>query len=221
VEYTNETMPGTVEVLRPIALGGGVVQADDDVTPGAVLTPAGRPLRAMDLGMLAAAGVTEVLMHARPRVAILSTGDEVVAPTTTTLRPGQVRDAIAPALAGLVLEAGGWPVPCGIVPDDPAALRSALQTALAQADLVVVSAGSSGGDSRRHRRRRRQSGKPGIFCHGLAIRPGEPILLAECDGAPVIGLPGNPLSALLVFRLVGTRWCGALRAAPHRRPNRR
>lgn len=203
VEYTNETMPGTVEVLRPIAPGGGVVQADDDVTAGAVLTPAGRPLRAVDLGMLAAAGVTEVLVHARPRVAILSTGDEVVAPATAVLRPGQVRDAIASALAGLVLEAGGWPVPCGIVPDDPVALRSALAVALAQADLVVVSAGSSVGTRDATTDAVGSLGKPGIFCHGLAIKPGKPTLLAECDGVPVIGLPGNPLSALVVFRLVG------------------
>jgi molybdopterin molybdotransferase len=153
--------------------------------------------------MLAAAGVTELLLHARPRVAILSTGDEVVAPTTVTLRPGQVRDAIASALAGLVLEAGGWPVPCGIVPDDPAALRSALQVALAQADLVVVSAGSSVGTRDATVDAVASLGKPGIFCHGLAIKPGKPTLLAECDGVPVIGLPGNPLSALVVFRLVG------------------
>jgi molybdopterin molybdotransferase len=203
VEYTNETMPGTVEVLRPIAPGGGVIQADDDVTPGTVLTPAGRPLRAVDLGMLAAAGVTKLLMHSRPRVAILSTGDEVVPPATVTLRPGQVRDAIAPALAGLVAEAGGWPVPCGIVPDDPAALRCALQLALAESDLVVVSAGSSVGARDATADAVASLGKPGIFCHGLAIKPGKPTLLAECDGVPVIGLPGNPLSALVVFRLVG------------------
>jgi molybdopterin molybdotransferase len=203
VEYTNETMPGTVEVLRPIAPGGGVVHADDDVTAGTILTPAGRPLRAVDLGMLAAAGVTKLLAHARPRVAILSTGDEVVPPATATLRPGQVRDAIAPALAGLVVEAGGWPVPCGIVPDDPAALRCALQLALAQSDLVVVSAGSSVGTRDATADAVASLGKPGIFCHGLAIKPGKPTLLAECDGVPVIGLPGNPLSALVVFRLVG------------------
>lgn len=203
VEYTNETMPGTVEVLRPIAPGGGVVHADDDVTAGTVLTPAGRPLRAVDLGMLAAAGVTKLLAHARPRVAILSTGDEVVPPATATLRPGQVRDAIAPALAGLVVEAGGWPVPCGIVADDPAALRCALQLALAQSDLVVVSAGSSVGTRDATAEAVASLGKPGIFCHGLAIKPGKPTLLAECDGVPVIGLPGNPLSALVVFRLVG------------------
>jgi molybdopterin molybdotransferase len=203
VEYTNEAMPGTVEVLRPVAPGGGIVRADEDITAGATVVPAGRPVRAADLGMLAAAGITEVAMHARPRVAILSTGDEVVPPATVTLRPGQVRDAIASALVGLVLDAGGCPVPCGIVPDDPAALRGALPAALAQADLVVISAGSSVGARDSTADAVATLGKPGIFCHGLAVKPGKPTLLAECDGVPVIGLPGNPLSALVVFRLVG------------------
>lgn len=203
VEYTNETMPAVVEVLRPVAPGGGVIGADEDVTTGAVLVSAGRPLRAADLGMLAAAGVTEVAVHAQPRVAILSTGDEVVPPDTATLRPGQVRDAIASALAGLVIEAGGVPVPCGIVPDDPPALRGALRAALGQADLVVISAGSSVGARDATTDAVASLGKPGIFCHGLAVKPGKPTLLAECDGVPVIGLPGNPLSALVVFRLVG------------------
>ncbi|HEY6423233.1 MAG TPA: gephyrin-like molybdotransferase Glp [Pseudonocardiaceae bacterium] len=203
VEYTSETMPGTVEVLRPAAPGSGVVRADDDVAAGTVLIPAGRPLRAADLGMLSAAGVTEVVVHARPRVAILSTGDEVVPPGTAMLRPGQVRDAIAPALAGLVLDAGGSPLTCGIVPDDPAVLRGALEAALTQADLVVVSAGSSVGARDATAEVIADLGKPGIFCHGLAVKPGKPTLLAECDGVPVVGLPGNPLSALVVFRLVG------------------
>jgi molybdopterin molybdotransferase len=203
VEYTNEAMPAVVEVLRPVAPGGGVVRADEDVAAGAVLVPAGRPLRAADLGMLAAAGVTDVVVHAQPRVAILSTGDEVVPPDTATLRPGQVRDAIASALAGLAIEAGGLPVPCGIVPDDLAALQGALRAALGQADLVVISAGSSVGARDATTDAVASLGKPGIFCHGLAVKPGKPTLLAECDGVPVIGLPGNPLSALVVFRLVG------------------
>ena len=221
VEYTNETMPAVVEVLRPVAPGGGVVRADEDVTAGAVLVPAGRPLRAADLGMLAAAGVTKVVVHAQPEVAILSTGDEVVPPDTAALRPGQVRDAIASALAGLVLEAGGVPVFCGIVPDDPPALRGALRTALGQADLVVISAGSSVGARDATTDAVASLGKPGIFCHGLAVKPGKPTLLAECNGVPVIGLPGNPLSALVVFRLVGVPvvWRLAGCAAPPPEPS--
>jgi len=203
IEYTQEAMPDTIEVVRPVAPGDGVVRADEDAAPGAELVPPGRPLRAQDLGMLAAAGIIDVTVHARPRVTVLSTGDEVVPPGTATLRPGQVRDASAVALAAIVTEAGGEPAYAGIVPDDPGQLESALRAALAASDLVVISAGSSVGARDETAGVVRRLGQPGIWCHGLAIRPGKPTLLADCDGVPVIGLPGNPRSALVVFRLLG------------------
>jgi molybdopterin molybdotransferase len=203
IEYTQEAMAGTIEVVRPVAPGDGIVRADEDAAAGAELVPAGRPLRAQDLGMLAAAGVTGVAVHARPRVTVLSTGDEVVPPETAVLRPGQVRDASAVALAAMVTEAGGDPVPGGIVPDDPGALESSLRAALAASDLVVISAGSSVGARDETAGVVARLGRPGIWCHGLAIRPGKPTLLADCAGVPVIGLPGNPRSALVVFRLLG------------------
>jgi molybdopterin molybdotransferase len=203
IEYTQEAMPGTIEVVRPVAPGDGVVRADEDAAPGAELVPPGRPLRAQDLGMLAAAGVTSVTVHARPRVTVLSTGDEVVPPKTAVLRPGQVRDASAVALAAMVAEAGGEPAHGGIVPDDPGRLEPALRAALTTSDLIVISAGSSVGARDETAGVVRRLGQPGIWCHGLAIRPGKPTLLAECDGVPVIGLPGNPRSALVVFRLLG------------------
>ncbi|OLF14613.1 molybdenum cofactor synthesis domain-containing protein [Actinophytocola xanthii] len=201
VEYTAETLPGTVEVTRPVAPGGGVVGADEDVAAGAVLVPAGRPLRAPDLGLLAAAGVTAVAVHARARVAIISTGDEVVPPSTVDLAPGQVRDATASALAGLVTDAGGEPVPAGIVADEPGALKERLLEVLPEADLVVVSAGSSVGA--RDETAGAVAAVGDIWCHGLAIKPGKPTLLADCGGVPLVGLPGNPLSALVVFGQVG------------------
>src|SRR5262247_2506966 len=203
VEYTQEAMPGTIEVTRPVAPGEGVVRADEDAAAGAELVPPGRPLRAQDLGMLAAAGITAVSVHARPRVTVFSTGDEVVPPGTEMLRPGQVRDASAVALAAMVAEAGGEPATGGIVPDDPEALESALSAALTASDLIVISAGSSVGARDETAGVVRRLGQPGIWCHGLAIRPGKPTLLADCDGVPVIGLPGNPRSALVVFRLLG------------------
>lgn len=201
VEYTAETMPGTIEVTRPVAPGAGLVRADDDVPAGGVLVPAGRPLRAADLGLLASAGVATVGVRARPRVAILSTGDEVVPPDTAELRPGQVRDATASALAALVGSAGGEPVLVGIVPDEQDVLVEALRAALTAADLVVVSAGSSVGARDETATAVAELGE--LWCHGLAIKPGKPTILAECGGIPLIGLPGNPLSALVVFRLVG------------------
>ncbi|MDT7709163.1 MAG: molybdopterin molybdotransferase, partial [Pseudonocardiales bacterium] len=143
----------------------------------------------------------EVAVHARPRVVVLSTGDEVVPPSTPELRAGQVRDATASALAGLVRDAGGEPVLAGIVPDDAGALGTVLKEALRDADLVVVSAGSSVGA--RDETAGAVAALGEIWCHGIALKPGKPTLLAHCGGVPLIGLPGNPLSALVVFRLVG------------------
>jgi molybdopterin molybdotransferase len=133
----------------------------------------------------------------------VSTGDEVVAPETSQLAVGQVRDATAVALAALVRDAGGEPDVRGIVPDERAALAAALRDAVGASDIVVVSAGSSVGARDETAAVVAELGKPGIWAHGIALRPGKPTLLAECDGVPVIGLPGNPRSALVVFRLVG------------------
>jgi molybdopterin molybdotransferase len=203
VEHTQEAMAGTIEVVRPAAPGDGLVRADEDAAEGTELVPAGRALRAQDLGLLAAAGVTDVRVHARPRVAIVSTGDEVVDPATAELGAGQVRDATAVALAALVRDAGGEPDPRGIVPDDHDALAAVLGGAVASSDVVVVSAGSSVGAREETAAVVAGLGRPGIWAHGIALRPGKPTLLADCGGVPVIGLPGNPRSALVVFRLVG------------------
>lgn len=203
IEHTQITTSEVIEVTRPVAVGDGIVRADEDVARGAEIAPAGRPLRAQDLGLLAAAGVTEVVVRARPTVAIISTGDEVVPPSTRELQPGQVRDATASALAALVAEGGGEPSILGIVPDDLDALTKTLESAVQDSDMVVVSAGSSVGARDETTAAVESLGGPGIFCHGLSIKPGKPTLLAECSDVPVIGLPGNPLSALVVFRLVG------------------
>ncbi|HEX8008531.1 MAG TPA: gephyrin-like molybdotransferase Glp [Trebonia sp.] len=209
IEYTAEAMPGTIEVVRPVAPGEGIVRADEDAGPGDEVVPGGRPLRPQDLGMLAAAGVTSVTVHKKPVVMIFSTGDEVVPPETAELKPGQVRDATASALAALVADAGGAPAFGGIVPDDPGALEEALRGALPASDVLVISAGSSVGARDETANAVARLGPPGIWCHGLAIKPGKPTLLAECDAGPgrpcvpVMGLPGNPRSALVVFRLIG------------------
>ena len=216
IEYTAEAMTGTIEVVRPVAPGEGLVRADEDAAEGQEIIPNGRVLRPQDLAMLAAAGVTSVRVHARPVVTIFSTGDEVVPPETEALKPGQVRDATASALAALVADAGGTSVPGGIVSDDPGALEQALRAALPASDLIVVSAGSSVGTRDETANAVAALGPPGIWCHGLAIKPGKPTLLAESGagtgsqenpggthGIPVIGLPGNPRSALVVFRLIG------------------
>jgi molybdopterin molybdotransferase len=236
IEHTQAATPELLEVLRPVTPGEGMVRADEDAAAGAELVRPGRPLRAQDLGMLAAAGIVEIPVYARPRVAVVSTGDELVPAghraradsresakdrqhaESAALPVGQVRDSSAPALAALVREAGGEPHFEGIVPDDRDALAEKLRTTLnlkgsdpsrvvegllPGCDLLVVSAGSSVGARDETAAAIASLGEPGIWCHGLAFRPGKPTLLADCGGVPVIGLPGNPRSALVVFRLIG------------------
>ena len=199
-----ETDPdGSLRISGTARKGQHVVGEDDDFAVGAVLVRAGIPIGARELAALSAAGISRIAVRARPRVAIISTGDEVVPPETRNLRPGQVRDAIAPALDALVRHAQGEPVRRGIVPDDEHALEAACRAALSDCDMLVLSAGSSVGDRDLTARVVGRLGGPGIWCHGLALRPGKPTLLAEVAGVPVIGLPGNPLSALVVFELIG------------------
>ena len=211
VEHTQEAMPGTIEVVRPAAPGDGMVRADEDARAGAELVPAGRPLRAQDLGLLAAAGVTRLRVHARPRVAIVSTGDEVVPPATAALEagPGPRRQR---GRAGRARARGGRRArPARDRARRPRRARTRRSgRRVAECDVVVVSAGSSVGARDETAAAVAALGEPGIWCHGLALRPGKPTLLAEAGGVPVIGLPGNPRSALVVFRLVGdAAWSGS------------
>src|SRR6185436_8824153 len=161
------------------------------------IATAGRHLRPQEIGLLAASGITEVDVHDLPLVAVISTGDEVV-PADTEPPPGSVRDANSHALAALVHELGGRPWMLGIVPDDPGDLERACRIALDRADVLVVSAGSSVGMRDATATVMSRLGSPGIWCHGLALKPGKPTLLADLDGRPAIGLPGNPVSALVV-----------------------
>src|SRR5262245_3687067 len=130
IEHTQAATPELLEVLRPVTPGEGMVRADEDAAPGDERVRAGRPLRAQDLGMLAAAAILELAAYARPRVTVVSTGDELVPGTQPRLETGQVRDSSAPALAALVREAGGEPDFAGIVLDDRAALTETLGAAL-------------------------------------------------------------------------------------------
>ena len=203
IEHTQEATANTVEVLRPVAPGENVVRFDEDVVAGAAIAPQGRPLRAQDVALLAAAGVVDVSVHAAPRVAILATGDEVVPPDTRALAPGQVRDALSVSVSALVREAGGEPAPPTIVPDDDGALAEVLAAALSESDVVVICAGSSVGMRDQTASAVATLPRAETWCHGLAIKPGKPTLLAHSDGIPIIGLPGNPRSALVVFRMIG------------------
>ena len=201
VEDTNQT-GDEIEVLASVAEGEDVLTVGEDIVAGALAVPAGRRLRAADLGGLAALGVTRVEVWAQPRIAILSTGDEVV-PAGARPGPAHVRDVNATTVAAVVRDAGGVPVPCGIAPDDAGALEAALRAARDLGDAVVLSAGSSVSVRDLTAQAVERLGPPGVLVHGIAIKPGKPTVLAICGGTPVVGLPGNPASALVVaWRIV-------------------
>ncbi len=201
VEHTHPTGGPTIEVVRPVAPGENVVQPREDVTEGAEVVPAGRALRPQDIGALLAVGLTEVEVARRPAVAIVSTGDELVAPGGRT-GPGQVRDINTHTVAALARRAGAEAVAIGIFPDDLDAQRAAAREAMDRGDIVVFSAGSSVGSRDMTARVLSGLGEPGVLVHGLAIRPGKPTIAGLARGKPVFGLPGNPVSAMVVFDLI-------------------
>jgi len=200
LEYTQLSRPAELEIMRAVGVGENVLKVGEDVETGQMVLPAGTFLRAAEIGGLLALGITCVDVVRPPRVAILSSGDEVV-PPEQVVQPGQVRDINSYSLSALVTEAGGEPVRYGIVADREDAVKSALQTALAESDLVVVTAGSSASTRDLTARVVNTLGKPGVLVHGVNVKPGKPTILAVCDGKAVIGLPGNPVSALVIARL--------------------
>ena len=204
---TRDVQPGfkaySLEAQRPVAGGENCIQVGEDVRAGEQVLPAGHTLRPQDVGGLLGIGITEVMVARRPRVAIISQGDEVVAPEVEP-GPGQVRDINTYTLAGYVLQAGGVPLNYPIVPDVQEALNAATRQAAADADIVVLTAGSSVSYRDLTAKAINQLGKPGVLVHGVAVRPGKPTILALCDGKPVFGLPGNPVSCINIFKLFVT-----------------
>jgi molybdopterin molybdotransferase len=186
-----------LEVLAAAPPGDNVLLPGEDVRAGAPAFAAGTRIDVAVLGGLAALGFARVAVRARPRIAILSTGDEVV-PVDVRPEAAQVRDVNAYTVAATVEAAGGRPLPAGIVPDDAGALTDRARTALAGADALVISAGSSVSHRDITATVIARLGAPGILAHGIAMRPGKPTIVAVCGGKPVIGLPGNPASALVV-----------------------
>ena len=203
VENTQGVDASSIEIFKPVAEGENIIQIGEDIHQGDVVLEAGCQLRPQDLGGLVALGFTEVCVAVPPRVAILSTGDEVIAPNQP-VAPGQVRDINSYTLAALTRRAGGEPIAYDIVPDDHSKLTAAVARAHAEADMVVLSAGSSVSYRDMSVDVIRDLGSPGILTHGLSVRPGKPTIIAVAANKPVFGLPGNPVSAMVIFDLVVT-----------------
>ena len=190
--------PDRVAVPTGTAAGRHVRRAGEEFGVGDRLLPAGTRIHGGTLGLLAAQGHTTVRVHRRPRVAILATGDELVAPGQA-LGPGQIHASNTAALAGLVAEAGGEPVDCGVAPDTLSGTRAALERALAAApDLLLTTGGVSVGDFDHVRTAMGEAGMDLAF-YKVRMKPGKPLAVGTIGGIPTFGLPGNPVSSQVCF----------------------
>jgi len=208
LEYTQMVSDTEIEVLRPAAVGENSIKVGEDVNAGQEVIPTGRKLRPAEIGGLAALGITRLQVTRQPRVALISTGDEVI-PPTQDIQPGQIRDVNTYTLAALVEQNGGIPVSYGILPDRLQVLAETAERAITECDLVIITAGSSASARDLTARVIQQLGLPGVLVHGVSIRPGKPTILGVCSWQgktpkPVIGLPGNPVSALVIANLFVT-----------------
>jgi putative molybdopterin biosynthesis protein len=198
VEHSEPAGEGAVDIRRAAVPGQFVSYAGSDIARGEVLLRAGTVIGSREIGMLAASGVARVSVVRRPRVAIISTGDELVQPGEP-LRPAAIYDTNGAIVTAAIVENGGDASFLGAFPDEEIALEKVIREALRTFDMVVMSGGTSKGEGDVCHRIVARLGNPGIVAHGVALKPGKPLCLAVSGGKPVIILPGFPTSAMFTF----------------------
>jgi molybdopterin molybdotransferase len=198
VEYTQQTsgISREIEIFKSVADGENVISIGEDVAQNQLVIPKGTQIRPAEIGGLMALGLTSIQVAKKPRVGLISTGDEVIDPSQMP-RPGQVRDINSYTLGALVEKTGGVAIRYGIFNDQFEVLKEAAAQALSDCDMLMITAGSSASTRDMTADIIRALGEPGVLVHGINIRPGKPTILGVCNGKVVIGLPGNPVSALV------------------------
>lgn len=185
-----------IEIFRAVANGENVIRIGEDVAQGQLVLPKGTLIRPAEIGGLMALGITTIRVAKKVKVGLISTGDEVIEPSETP-RPGQVRDINSYTLGALVEKSGGVAKRYGIISDKFESLKEAAAQALSECDVVIITAGSSASTRDMTADVIRSLGEPGVLVHGINTRPGKPTILGVCNSKAVIGLPGNPVSALV------------------------
>lgn len=196
LEYSQSAHENEIEIFRAVADGENVIRVGEDVAEGQTVLPKGSMIRPAEIGGLIALGIMKANVVRKIIVGLISSGDEVVHPAESPL-PGQVRDVNSFTLAALVEKSGGIAKGYGIMPDSFDALKAAAANALSECDMVLITAGSSASTRDMTADVIRSLGEPGVLVHGINTRPGKPTILGVCNGQAVIGLPGNPVSALV------------------------
>ncbi len=196
LEYTQTVQSNEIEAFKSVAEGENLIRIGEDVAKNQLVIPKGTLIRPAEIGGLMALGIMSLQVSKMVRVGLISTGDEVVDPGETP-RLGQVRDINSYTLGSLVEKAGGEAIRYGIFGDNFEVLKNAAAQALSDCDMVLITAGSSASTRDMTAEVIRQLGEPGVLVHGINTRPGKPTILGVCDGKAVIGLPGNPVSALV------------------------
>ena len=200
VEHTHETRDAIVTIERAATRMQHVMRRGEDAKKGARIFTRGHRVRPADVGALSGIGLSRVWVVRRPRVAVIATGDEIVPPDVTP-GPGQVRNVNQYAIRALIAAAGGEPVDFGVLPDREPVIRAAMRRALRTADAVLISGGSSVGTKDLTPAVVAAMPSARVLVHGIRIKPGKPTLIARAAGKPIIGLPGNPTSALVIFHV--------------------
>jgi molybdopterin molybdotransferase len=202
IEYVEE-VGELLNVYRQVAPGENVIRAGDDISIGDYALAKGSRLRPQDLGLLAAIGVTEVAVYKIPTAGILSTGDEIVPPEQTELAPGEIRDINSIMIGSRLQQLGAHVIYGGIVQDEYEEFLTRAKALFEQVDLLVLSGGSSVGTRDFTVQVLGALGEPGVLVHGVATKPGKPTIVGKSQGKPVLGLPGHPVSALIMLDLLG------------------
>lgn len=218
VEYSECFDENTIGITKACGPGENIIHKGEDVARGSIIIKKGTKLRPQDIGALAACGISKIKVNKPVRVSIISTGNEIV-DIDSVVKMGEVRDVNGYAIASAVIRDGGHVVLLDRVKDDKPLIESMIKKALEVSDIVFLSGGSSVGVKDMSYDILTSLGKPGVLVHGIAVKPGKPTIIANIEGKAVVGLPGHPVSALVIYNIIGSHIVKNLMALSFNKPS--